>query len=168
MLYSATVVALVATISVAAPACAPPNANPSTARGAATVNPTNLQVTTLAAATVSGFDEPMEATIRDNAAFAESWKTLHSGIQGNPPPSVDFNTRTVIVVALGHRNTGGYSVQIDRVTRVRDGAVVSYTTTAPGNGCMTNQMVTSPVVIASVPMVSGNVEFKRHDVIGKC
>ena len=168
MLDSVAVVALVTAVSFAAPACAPSNANPSTASGAATVNQTTLAVTTLAAVTVSGFDEPVEAAIRDNAAFAESWKTLHSGIQGNAPPTVDFNTRTVLVVALGHRNTGGYSVRIDRVIRVRDGAVVSYTATAPGNGCMTNQMVTSPVVIASVPKVQGNLQFKRHDVIGTC
>lgn len=168
MLYPAAVIAIVAAVSLSPGACTPANSNLPPATDATMVTPATIPITVLASQTVTGFDEPTELAVQDSAAFADAWKTLHSGIAGNPAPHVDFRTHSVVVVALGHRNTGGYSVRIDRVTRTKIGATVSYTATSPGRGCMTNQLVTSPAVVISVPRVSGTIAFERHDVLGKC
>jgi hypothetical protein len=122
----------------------------------------------LLAQQTSGFTEPVELVLRDRAALADAWRTLHAGLPGNPPPSVDLVSRMVVLVALGERSTGGHDVRVDGVVPDGDGATVRYTVTQPGPGCMTTQMITSPVVAVSVPRVAGDVRFERRTATQAC
>ena len=162
------VAALVAALSLGVPACSPATNAPSTTPSASAVTPDSLPMTQLASAIVSGFSESAELTLRDNSALAEAWKSLHAGVPGNPAPAVDFGTQTVFLVALGQRNTGGYTVHIDRIVRTGDSTSVLYTVTSPGPGCMTSQMMSSPVVAVSTSRVTGAVRFERRDVVSAC
>ncbi len=168
LLYASSVLSLVAALSLATNACSPATNTSSPAPDASAVSLTPLPVTILVSAVTSGFDEPTQIVVRDGTALADTWRTLHAGVPGNPAPTVDFNSHSVILVALGQRRTGGYSVSIDHVNRSGDGAVVTYTATSPGQGCMTTQMITSPVLIISVPRVASAVTFTRRDVMSSC
>jgi hypothetical protein len=116
----------------------------------------------------SGFDESAELAIRDQAALESAWARLFNQVQGNPAPAVDFTRETVILVALGRRTSGGNAVRVDGVTRAGEGALVRYTATSPGPGCMTTQSLTSPVDVVRVPRISGAVRFERHEVVERC
>lgn len=116
----------------------------------------------------SGFDEPAELVIRDQAALESAWARVFNQVQGNPPPAVDFGKETVILVALGGRSSGGHSVHVDAVTRSGDGAVVRYTATRPGEGCMTTQSLTSPVEVVRAPRIAGTVRFQRNEAVQPC
>jgi hypothetical protein len=116
----------------------------------------------------SGFDEPAELVIRDRAALEAAWARVFNQVQGNPPPAVDFAKETVILVALGTRSTGGHSVHVDAVTRTVGGAVVRYTATRPGDGCMSTQSLTSPVDVVRMPHIEGTVRFERREVVQPC
>ena len=116
----------------------------------------------------SGFLEPTELVIRDANALRAAWTTLFEGIPGNPPPAVDFANETVIVLALGQRSSGGYTVRFDGVTRTGGAMLVRYTATSPGRECMTTQMLTSPVDVVRVPRLVATVRFERRDVTAAC
>ena len=116
----------------------------------------------------TGFDEGAELVIRERAALESSWARVFNQVQGNPAPAVDFARESVILVALGTRRTGGHDVRVDAITRSGDGAVVRYTATSPGPGCITTQGVTSPVDVVRTARIAGTVRFERQDVVQGC
>jgi hypothetical protein len=124
--------------------------------------------TRLLAQNTSGYPEPAELVLRDRAALESAWRTLFAGNQGTPLPAVDFGRSTLVLLALGEKNSGGHAVRVDRVTRKGSTALVQYTVTQPGPGCMTTMMVTSPVELISIPRVAGEVRFARSTVIDRC
>lgn len=109
-----------------------------------------------------------ETVLRDRAAWAAAWAQLHNGLVAPALPAVDFATSTVVLVAIGQRNSGGSDVRIGEVTRAGADAVVHYTVTEPGPGCMTAQMLTSPVAVVRVPRIVGSVRFARETVRRPC
>ena len=116
----------------------------------------------------SGFDEPTELVIRDRAALETAWARVFNQVQGNPAPAVDFSREMVILVALGARRSGGYDIHVDAVAGSGNGAVVRYTATSPGEGCMTTQALTSPVDVVRTPRITGTVRFDRREVVQRC
>lgn len=124
----------------------------------------------LYAAAQSAYGEPAEVVARDAAAWRAAWNAAWPNSAGGTPaaPAVDFARDMVILVATGSRPTGGYSVRVDAVEPVGTGAVVRYTVTAPGAGCMTTQAITSPIAVVRVPRVDGAVRFEGRRVAAPC
>ncbi len=144
-----------------APSSSPPSRDPLMAAD-------SQSFTVLLSANTSGFDEGTELVLRDEKAFTTAWRTAHQTIPGNPAPTVDFQRDMVVLLALGARRTGGFSVRFDGITSADSGAVVRYTVTSPGPGCMTTQMITSPVEMVRVPRAEGTVRFERRDATDAC
>jgi len=167
MLASSAAISLLCVTLAVPTACGQSNAAAPLPSGQSSVT-SPVVPTVLLTLNVSGFTESTEAVLREPGALADAWKTAHSGIPGNPPPSIDFAKQMVVLVAIGSRNTGGYTVRVDSVSRASDGALVSYTVVSPGPTCMTPQMITSPTVAVSVPRIDGSVQFKRSDVVDHC
>jgi hypothetical protein len=117
---------------------------------------------------VTAFDEPTELVIRDQRALESAWTLLFNHVQGEPVPAVDFARETVILVASGGRNSGGYAVHVDAVTRSGDAAVVRYTATRPAPGCMSTQSLTAPADLVRTPRIAGQVRFERHESVQPC
>lgn len=65
-------------------------------------------------------------------------------------PTVDWSRNEVLAVFDGTHPTGGYAVTVSAVS---DGGtrMVAITHTVPGKGCLTNDIVTSPFQIISLP-----------------
>lgn len=116
----------------------------------------------------SGYTEPAELVLRDAGGAVDAWNTMYSGVAGNPPPAVDFARDMIVVVALGQRSTGGFTIRVDSVSTSGGGATVHYTVTTPGPSCMTTQMMTSPVDVVRVPRVEGDVRFDRRVIVQDC
>jgi hypothetical protein len=142
------------------PAATPPTTVPNAAE--------EQPLTRLVSTTQSGFREATELVVRDDAALAAAWRTLHQGLPAEPPPAVDFARAMVIVVASGERNTGGHAVRVDGVAPERDGAVVRYTVTRPGPGCMTSMEITAPAEVVQAPRAAGAVRFERREAVQDC
>lgn len=168
MLTSAPMIGLIAAVVLAVPSCNQPGPTSSSTPDGANVNSVQQPATHLLTATTSGFTEGEELVLRDNDELTAAWKTVHAGIPGNPPPSVDLARNMVVLIALGQRRTGGYTVRFDSITHEGNGAVARYTVTSPGPGCMTTQMITSPIDAVSVPRVDGAVRFEKSEVINRC
>jgi hypothetical protein len=136
---------------------------------AAEVTPEQQSHTRLAASDQSGFQEPAELVLRDQASFAEAWARVHAMlVPAPPPPRVDFTRQMVVVLAIGTRSSGGHAVRFDGMDREGDGARVRYTVSEPGPDCMTTQAITAPVELVGVPRVDGPVRFERRQAIAPC
>lgn len=116
----------------------------------------------LYAAAHSAYEMAEETVVRDRAAWEAAWQQLHNGLAAEPVPPVDFTRDMVLLVAAGQRSTGGTSVRVDGVTAGAGGALVRYTVTEPGAGCMSAQVMTAPVEAVRVPRAAGAVRFERQ------
>lgn len=147
--------ALVIVVSVCATAPEPPSRRDGTPLEYRPFQPTLPPVS-------DTLGEPFEAT----AATGEEWTALWSRLSGADgttsvvaPPEVDFDRWMVVVVSLGTRPTGGFTVGIERV--IDAGAIMQIQAieTVPGPDCMTLQALTRPVAMALVPRLRRRVEF---------
>ncbi|MBC8087857.1 MAG: protease complex subunit PrcB family protein [Phycisphaerae bacterium] len=116
----------------------------------------------------SGFASPSEFVIQDPDEFTRRWRGVLQGTPDTAQPVVDFANTSVVLVAIGSRNTGGYSVHVDSVASAAGVTTVHYTVTSPGARCMSLQTLTAPVEVISVERVQGAVRFSKRSVSRGC
>jgi hypothetical protein len=85
-------------------------------------------------------DEATWAKVRERLVFASN----------DQPQPVDFAAERVVVVALGQRPTGGYSVRVESVAERGGVLEISAVEEAPGPSCLTTQALTQPFVVIAV------------------
>jgi hypothetical protein len=113
--------------------------------------------------------EPGVRVLRDAAAWEGAWRELHAGLAAGPAPAVDFGREMVVVVAAGERPSGGHALRVDATSTAPDGALVLHVTaTAPGEGCMSTAVITSPVDVVRVPRTAGAVRADTRTVRQRC
>jgi|GEM_PF-968290 len=97
------------------------------------------------------------AVIRDQEAFHAAWKARRGrGL----PPRVDFSKHMVLLVDMGRKNSGGYSVKITSVEMDRGKVVATVEHTSPGPDDMVTMALTSPWCMAEIDVAGKEVVFK--------
>jgi curli biogenesis system outer membrane secretion channel CsgG len=66
-------------------------------------------------------------------------------------PEVNFNTRAVVLLYQGRKNTGGYGISIAGIRRVGTVLTVSASEQSPKPDEITTAALTSPFVAVSIP-----------------
>lgn len=123
----------------------------------------------LDAGTNSAVRIPVARAVHDASVWTEVWAAIHANMIDPPAlPTVNFARETVIVLLLGERRTGGYSVRVDgwRTTSSNRSPAVEVTihVTAPAAGDMVTQALTSPYELSAIPIASAAVTFVGDDV----
>jgi hypothetical protein len=117
----------------------------------------------------SGVTDSVRLVVRDQATWEQTWARIHANM--SPVPTIvspDFNTEVVVVAALGERNSGGYEITVDSVTRHANGAVVHLTRYAPGSRCLTTGALTQPVHAVRMPRAGGPMLFRERQQVRDC
>lgn len=83
----------------------------------------------------------------DSAAWGAFWEQVGR----EKPRELDPAREMAVVVFLGQRNTGGYSIEIASVRAEEKRLVVEYRESAPSPDMMVTQALTAPWAIAIVP-----------------
>jgi hypothetical protein len=93
--------------------------------------------------------------------FEELRKTYVGG-SGQQPPPVDFTQNGVLLVAMGRKNTGGYTVDLAASdAEISDSILkLSVNWREPKKGMMVTQALTSPCMLLKVP----KARFERIEV----
>ena len=113
----------------------------------------------------SGFTDRERLVVRDRATWAVVWDKLIGSHRPKPPmPEVDFNRHMVLVASSGAKNTGGYTISIERYEDGR--AHVMFT--SPGRSCGTTQAFTEPTDAVLVPRTSDLVQWADRDSTHEC
>ena len=117
----------------------------------------------------SGILKPLRMVIRNRDAWLKIWEQLSSQQQPSPPlPEIDFSREMLIVVAMGQRNTGGFSIIVDGVYERDKKLEVVVKSTSPGQNCGTFQALTQPVDIIRLQKSDHSVVFRETDVTNDC
>ena len=117
----------------------------------------------------SGLREPQRLVVRDQVAWQQVWTSIWEGHLPQPAlPAIDFAREMVIVVALGERRTGGFSIFIDSASDGSTGVTLRIRSVSPGSGCGTTQALTQPVDVARLPRRDGPIAFEERQETQDC
>ena len=110
----------------------------------------------------TGIDDRRRLYIKDEETWKALWNEVTAHVGPRPEvPVIDFGNEAVVVVSMGTRSTGGFSINVESVSESEsDGALyVEVLEVSPGRGCVVIQSVTAPVHAVRVPLRNGNVQF---------
>lgn len=114
--------------------------------------------------------------IRKQADWEKFWKQMHraeaqpENSSGKLPalPKVDFNGQMVIAVFQGQQPSGGYSIEITKLTHENGKLEVFVEERQPGKDCFTIQVLTFPHHIIVVDKLAGQMKFTVRPITVDC
>jgi hypothetical protein len=99
----------------------------------------------------SGIEQKRHDVVRDQAAWARAWSEIHARSGSAPaPPVVDFGKDMLILVALGTRPSGGFSVKVRGIEASGERVEVEVLESCPPQGAMVTAALTQPVEVVRV------------------
>lgn len=120
--------------------------------------PATFETVIVARDGMSRIDSPMQAVARTPAEWAALWRQ-HAG--ESTAPKVDLATRTIVAVFLGSRPSAGFAADIVGTREAGGVLTVEWRERRPDPRDITAQVLTSPMVIASIPMFAGEIRFQK-------
>lgn len=111
--------------------------------------------------TAADYPDQQGIVIGSPAEWEELWEQLHRYTIPRPAlPEVDFTQHTVLAVFAGEKPSGGYTIQVERITQTDQTVIVYVTETAPGPRDITTMMITYPYQVVKIPHTSLPVRFR--------
>ena len=99
-----------------------------------------------------------------NSNLLYTWRLLMGQRMPASIFDIDLDNHTIIIISLGSRPTGGYSVEVDSVWENEQGLTVHYREITPKRGAMVTQALTAPYLLGVVPGQFMQVQFIRQDL----
>lgn len=116
-----------------------------------------------------GFKEETTQVITTQDAFAKVWKQAFANyMRKEEMPEVDFNKNTIILVALGEKTSGGYTIKTTNTTVTNNSTIVNVISTSPGKGCMTTEAITYPYQIVQIDKFDNPIKFNITEKVIDC
>lgn len=115
----------------------------------------------------TGVSERRYELITDQRKLTSIWTRAHATqLQPPPSPRADFQRETLVAIFLGQQPTGGYGVEVERVTEERGELYLDVRFTEPAAGAITSQALTSPWVIVRILRGGYQVAWIRNAADG--
>ena len=124
------------------------------------IEPAETAWAILASGTQSAVRVPITRAVSDPSVWRDIWYAITAN-QADPPevPEVDFQRESAIILILGERPTGGYSVGIADIVERRESVEVVVEVSRPAPGEMVTQALTTPYSIAVVRITGKEFVF---------
>ena len=110
--------------------------------------------------------------IRDASTWAEVLPKLDlrspGGGIGAPVPAIDFSKEMVIVVALGQRPSGGFSVRVQQILGTSSELVVKAAEERPGPTCAVTLAITRPLAVVALTNDPRPVRLEWTQAVHDC
>ena len=129
----------------------------------------NIEFKSVAKNTNGRIQELTQTFYTNQAAFEKAWNMAWSNFSDpTPTPQIDFKKNTVVLVALGMRNNGGYQLKINSVREEAGQIIVDYTEITPNPKCNTTQAIVFPYEFISFAKTSKKIVFNASAQVGSC
>lgn len=117
----------------------------------------------------SGIARRDRIVVEDAATWARIWPELVGSHSPKPAlPPADFSREVIVIVSMGQRSSGGYSITID--SAVTTNGVVSLVVTehSPGRTCGTTAALSSPIALARLAKPAAPIRFIEKTAVTDC
>jgi hypothetical protein len=123
---------------------------------------------TIARGSHSGTTHRAEFVVRDARTWRRLWGRLQRAVPQPRLPRVDFSHYMLIAVTQGQQNTGGYSIRVKSIGEDSRRLHVTVAERAPGQYCVTPQLLTEPWVVVRLTRSAKPVVFTRQRTVYDC
>ncbi|MBM2820739.1 MAG: hypothetical protein HW405_499, partial [Candidatus Berkelbacteria bacterium] len=97
------------------------------------------------------------------------WQKMNQDIFPTPAlPNIDFVAKTVIIVAAGQKNTGGFDIEITNIQKQSNQTLVYYTETSPAKNCLVTMALEYPYHAIEISKTSDEITFIPQEKIKYC
>ncbi|MDF1673226.1 MAG: protease complex subunit PrcB family protein [Vicingaceae bacterium] len=116
-----------------------------------------------------GFKTKTNLVISTQEEFLKIWNQAFANYMNKETaPEVDFEKNIILLVALGEKTSGGYTIKVDNVIETKDNTVVNVLYTSPGKGCMTTESITYPFQIIQIEKPNKAILFSKKNIVFGC
>ena len=112
----------------------------------------------------SSYRTPTSLVVRD----ARRWRTVWRKLEPGKAPKVDFKRHMLLVVVQGMQRSGGYAIEVKRVTDSGRTLTIAADELAPGRGCITPTVITAPYHVVRVRKADRRTRVKRTAHTSDC
>jgi lysyl-tRNA synthetase class I len=117
---------------------------------------------TLAQDFYGGMADSNHLVIKDTESLVNIYELINKGrIPALDIPTINFNKETVIALFLGEKNSGGYSIAVEKIMSINGKVTVTYKITTPKPGNMVSSVMTQPFCIVKMPKSSNEIVFDK-------
>lgn len=111
-------------------------------------------------------DGEVHKVINSKAFFEVEWKQVHKNRNPLPEmPEVDFRERTVLLVMLGQKPSGGYTIDDLKLFTDNESMLLTYNEKEPGSNCGTIAVLTRPYKFISIPAQDKEIKIIKEGVV---
>ncbi|RMZ50576.1 protease complex subunit PrcB family protein [Flavobacteriaceae bacterium PRS1] len=119
---------------------------------------------TLAEDFYGGMTDSKFIVIKEETTLNEIYKLINKNKSpGIKIPIINFEKETVLVLFLGEKSSGGYSIAVEQILDENEKVTVKYKVTLPKLGEMVTTVMTQPYCIIKIPKTLKEVGFKKID-----
>ena len=119
---------------------------------------------TLAEDFYGGMTDSKFIVIKEETTLNEIYKLINKNKSpGIKIPIINFEKETVLVLFLGEKSSGGYSISVEQILDENEKVTVKYKVTLPKLGEMVTTVMTQPYCIIKIPKTLKEVVFKKID-----
>ena len=123
--------------------------------------PRDLYFQTISKGDFSEYRDIKNYVIKNNF----EWENLREKAGILVTPNINFDEKKVIAVSMGERRTGGYSIEITRITEKEDYIEVFIRERSPSPENFVTMVITHPYHIVKVERIDKEVRFIRERLI---
>lgn len=128
-----------------------------------------INTSVIAESNNGGFVEKMNRIITNIDDLDKAWgKAFVNYERKKPIPVIDFEKQVVLLVAMGEKSNGGYSIKVGSVTNNTKNTVVTVLETIPGESCPTPSVMSYPYQLVLMPKQDSEVIFKTIEKVYDC
>lgn len=116
-----------------------------------------------------GYKTKTNLVISTQKEFLKIWEQAFANYMNKESaPEVDFKKNIILLVALGEKTSGGYTIKVNSVIESEDNTIVNILNTSPGKGCMTTEALTYPYQIVQIEKPNNTVKFSEMEKVIDC
>lgn len=129
----------------------------------------NIEFTVLKEGTNSGHKTAGSKIIHNTEELSLAWTILHGNYMENPPiPKIDFNSNQLILILMGEKTSGGYSIGVENIIEINAESIITIGEKKPGKTCMTTSVMTYPYQLIIIPKTNKQIVYKRIERLYEC
>lgn len=113
--------------------------------------------------------EPRRQLVETQAEWEAVWAESSADVLPQPPaPAVDLSDHVLVVLAMGGRPTGGYSISAESLSQRGADLWLTVVERSPGPGCIVTQATTAPLTVVLVPRTGGQLYLVERQATTDC
>jgi len=98
-----------------------------------------------------------------------TWMKMFGKYPRKPPiPMIDFDTKQLLLLAMGEQPNGGYTIKVKSIAQTIKGLLVTIEDTKPGKACNNTSALIYPFQLIEIPKTEMEITFTRVSKINAC